>query len=91
MHLGNVQLSATSPSSIFRIEGTGDTTVSFNNATNKVTINSPVQTPGFSKIASASGAIQFEAASINDTIRIAGEDGVNVNFNPTTKQVSIAY
>ena len=88
--LGNVQLTAAGPESIFRIEGTGDTTVSFNNATNKVTINSPVQTPGFSKIASASGAIQFEAASINDTIRIAGENGVNVNFNPTTKQVSIA-
>ena len=88
--LGNVQLTAAGPQSTFRIEGTGDTTVSFNNATNKVTINSPVQTPGFSKIASASGAIQFEAASINDTIRIAGEGGVNVNFNPTTKQVSIA-
>jgi hypothetical protein len=88
--LGNVQLSAAGPESIFRIEGTGDTTVSFNNATNKVTINSPVQTPGFAKIASASGAIQFEAASVNDIIRFAGEDGVNVNFNPTTKQVSIA-
>lgn len=88
--LGNVQLTASAPESIFRIEGTGDTTVTFNNATNKVTINSPVQTPGFSKIASASGAIQFEAASINDIIRFAGEDGVIVNFNPTTKQVSIA-
>jgi hypothetical protein len=87
--VGNVQLSAASPSSIFRIEGTGDTTVAFNNATNKVTINSPVQTPGFSKFASASGAIQFEAASINDTVRIAGENGININFNPTTKQVSI--
>lgn len=88
--LGNIQLSASAPESTLRIEGTGDTTVTFNNATNKVTINSPVQTPGFSKIASASGSIQFEAASINDTIRIAGEGGVNVNFNPATKQVSIS-
>jgi len=88
--VGNIQLSAIAPESTLRIEGTGDTTVSFNNATNKVTINSPVQTPGFSKIASASGAIQFEAASVNDIIRIAGEGGVNVNFNPTTKQVSIS-
>lgn len=87
---GNVQLSASSPSSTFRIEGTGDTTVLFNSATNKVTINSPVQTPGFSKIASASGSIQFEAASVNDTFRFAGENGVIVNFNPATKQVSIA-
>ena len=87
--LGNIQLTASGPQSTFRIEGTGDTTVAFNNATNKVTINSPVQTPGFSKIASASGAIQFEAASINDIIRIAGEGGININFNSTTKQVSI--
>ena len=87
--LGNIQLSASGPQSTFRIEGTGDTTVAFNGATNKVTINSPVQTPGFSKIASASGAIQFEAASINDIIRIAGEGGININFNSTTKQVSI--
>lgn len=88
--LGNIQLSASAPASAFRIEGTGDTTVSFNSAINKVTINSPVQTPGFSKIASSSGAIQFEATSVNDIIRIAGENGVNVNFNPATKQVSIA-
>jgi hypothetical protein len=87
--LGNIQLTASGPQSTFRIEGTGDTTVAFNGATNKVTINSPVQTPGFSKIASASGAIQFEAASINDIIRIAGEGGININFNSTTKQVSI--
>ena len=87
---GNVQLSAAAPSSTFRIEGTGDTTVLFNNSTNKVTINSPVQTPGFSKIASASGSLQFEASSINDTFRFAGEGGVNVNFNPSTKQVSIS-
>lgn len=87
---GNVQLSAASPSSTFRIEGTGDTTVLFNSGTNKVTINSPVQTPGFGKIASASGAIQFEAAAVNDTFRFAGENGVIVNFNPATKQVAIS-
>lgn len=87
---GNVQLSAGSPSSTFRIEGTGDTTVLFSSNTNKVTINSPVQTPGFGKIASASGAIQFEAAAVNDTFRFAGENGVIVNFNPATKQVAIS-
>lgn len=87
---GNIQLSAGSPSSTFRIEGTGDTTVLFSSNTNKVTINSPVQTPGFGKIASASGAIQFEAAAVNDTFRFAGENGVIVNFNPATKQVAIS-